>query len=249
MNTTSEMIFVDQTPSDQEITNGSYWNYFKDTGYMFDITDQDRTRIVSELVYEIQKHPRDLKAHIQRIYYCYRENLTDPLYAALVDFLIILNKRGKHISRRMIAGSAAKLSARQRALLKAATTDETGDISLIEGNSYSIFCRGLSGSVNLVDKSSPTGSSSIHDPLQLAEDAVEYCQLDEAMDILESAITEYPERTELHDYLLELYKSTQNRARFEQSFARLRNQESFLTDQCIPDGWMQMQNYFELKYC
>lgn len=95
---------------------------------------------------------------------------------ALVDFLIVLDKRGKRISRRMMAGIASKLSLQQNAVLNAAIIDEISDISLIDGNCYNIFCRGLIGTVNLIDKQSITGSSNI-DPLQLAEDTVEYSQL------------------------------------------------------------------------
>lgn len=244
MNTSSDLIFIDQPLSDQGVTNESYWNYFKDTAHLLNNPLQNREQQITELVYEIQKHPKDLKAHIQRIFFCYQDDLTDPLFAALVDFLIVLDKRGKHISRRMMAGSASKLSAEQNAVLTAAINDEISDMSLLNGNCYSVYCQGLIGTVNLVDKQNAAASSNL-DPLKLAEDAVEYSQLDEAMDILESAIAENPERMELHDFLLELYKSTNKQTRFEQTFARLRDLDPFLADQSISDSWNQLKNYFE----
>ncbi len=244
MNTSSDLIFIDQPLSDQGLTNESYWNYFKDTSHLLNNPLQNREQQITELVYEIQKHPKDLKAHIQRIFFCYQEDLTDPLFAALVDFLIVLDKRGKHISRRMMAGTTSKLSVGQNAVLTAAINDEISDMSLLNGNCYSVYCQGLIGTVNLVDKQNAAASSNL-DPLKLAEDAVEYSQLDEAMDILESAIAENPERMELHDFLLELYKSTNKQARFEQMFARLCDLDPFLADQNISDSWNQLKNYFE----
>jgi hypothetical protein len=243
MNRTSELVFVDQALSDQRITNETYWHFFKDTVQLFDTPLQDRVRYVSELVNEIQNHPKDLTAHIQRIFCCYREDLTDPLFAALVDFLIVLNKRGKAISRRMITGAASKLSDQQCTLLKSVINEEIDDILLIEGNCYSIFCRGVSGTVNLIEKMG-TNELTRHDPLKLAQDAVEYCQLEEAMLILESALAEQLKRIELHESLLELYKLTQNRARFENTLARLRDIESFMADKSLQKGWNQLKDYF-----
>lgn len=247
MNRASELIFIDQALSNQGVANEDFWHFSKDAVQLFDMPLQDRERYVSELVYEIQKHPENLAAHIQRITCCYQEDLTDPLFAALVDFLIILNKRGKAISRRMITGTVAKLSSRQQALLESAINEEIDDISLIEGNCYSIFCRGLSGTVNLIEKID-ADESTHHNPLKLAQDAVEYCQLDEAMLILESALVEQPHWIELHESLLELYKSTHNQTRFEDTLTHLRNMESFMADSSIQKSWDQLKDFFEQKY-
>jgi hypothetical protein len=57
---------------------------------------------LKNLVFHIARKPRQLIAHIQRIYYCYSADLSEQLFAALVDFLVILDRRGAKISRRMI---------------------------------------------------------------------------------------------------------------------------------------------------
>jgi len=247
MNRASELIVIDQALSNQEIANEDFWHFSKDAVQLFDTPLQDRERYISELVYEIQKYPKNLVAHIQRITCCYQEGLTDPLFAALVDFLIILNKRGKAISRRMVTGTVTKLSSRQQALLKSVINEEIDDISLIEGNCYSIFCQGLSGTANLIEKID-ADESTHHSPLKLAQDAVEYCQLDEAMLILEAALVEQPQWIELHESLLELYKSTHNQTRFESTLTHLRNMESFMADSSIQKSWDQLKDFFEQKY-
>jgi hypothetical protein len=242
----SQLIFPDPELSHQNTAEASYGVFPYGAGLRFEIPLQDSAQYLAELVHEIQKHPKNLTAHIQRIFCCYRENLPGPLYAALVDFLIVLNKQGEAISRRMISGALSKLPRRQGALLKAALKGKIEDITLLEGNGYSVFSRGLSGTVNLIEKLDEQKSND-HDPLKLAQDAVEYCQLEEAMLILERALEEQPQAPEFHKFLLELYKSTQNRNRFETVFARLRHLGIFMTDSHLQQEWEQLKDYFEQK--
>lgn len=244
MRRNNELIIAGPENSDQKTLNETYWQGFNEPVLFFNLSVQEPVRYLAELVLEIQQHPKNLTAHIERIVICYRENLIEPLYAALLDFLIVLNQRGSAISRRMVGGALSKLTDRQRALLLAAINKEINDVSLIEGNSFSIFCRGLSGTLAMIEKLSKKEFTD-SDSLKLAQDAVEYSQLDEAMLILENAIYEQPHKVELHEFLLELYKSTLNRARFEATFARLLAMESVLVGYSLQQSWSQLEVYFD----
>lgn len=242
-----QLIFVDQELSSHKTEDVFYDSYScQATGQGLRTSLQYSAQYLPELVHEIQKHPKNLNAHVQRIFCCYRDNLSAPLYAALVDFLIVLNKRGKAISRRMIGGTLSKLSPRQGALLKAVLTGEINDISVLEGNGYSVFCRGLSGTVKLIEKLDER-KEHFSDPLRLARDAVEYSQLEDAMLILERAIEEQPQPLELHTFLLELYQSTHNRTRFETVFVRLQDLGILMSDLPIRNVWELMKEDFELE--
>lgn len=242
----SQLIFPDPELSHQNTIEASYGVFSHSAGGRFEIPLLDSVQYLAELVHEIQKHPKNLNAHIQRIFCCYRENLSDPLYAALVDFLIVLNKRGEAISRRMIAGSLSSLTGPQGALLKAAIKGDIKDITLLEGNGYSVFCRGLNGTLNLIEKLDDQKSNE-HDPLALAQDAIEYSQLEEAMLILERALEEQPQRLELHKFLLELYKSTQSQTRFEAVFVRMQSLGVFMNDIDSRKAWDRLKDDFEKK--
>ena len=191
------------------------------------------------LVNEIKRKPARLISHIHRIYQCYREHLDEPLFAALVDLLIVLNHRGKAISRRMVLGSKKSLNAEQLAELSTVLTDPDADVFLLAGNRYSIFSKGLEGAVTLVQKTADTLDSH-YDPLQLAADAVEYCQLNEAMTILENAIREQPAQLSWQEALLELYRSAGERSRFDDMAVELADEGVML-----PESWRELKEYFE----
>ena len=194
---------------------------------------------LNDLVHKIKREPAHLITHIHRIYWCYRKELTEPLFAALVDFLIILNHRGQAISKKMVSGARPRLTSSHMNILVSALANPDSDISLTPGNRFSIFSRGLEGTTTLITKHAGANSSS-HDPLQLAEDAIEYCQLDEAMDILENAIRDQSDRLALHQTLLMLYQSARQQSRFE----KMAN-ELALTMEVLPDDWGKLKDYFE----
>lgn len=192
---------------------------------------------LKNLVFLVAKKPKRLITHIQRIHHCYQSNLQEPLFAALVDLLVVLNGRGKAISRRMIIGTKSKLSDGQYKKLQTFMT-ENFDVALLSGNQYSVFTKGLVGTGNLVQQIE-TSDKQTYDSLALAHDYIEYSQLDEAKDVLEKAIVNQPQRLELHQCLLELYKSTLDTSGFTTMFNILAG-----LDVAMPDDWSTLQAFF-----
>lgn len=192
---------------------------------------------LKSLVLLVTRNPKRLTTHIQRIYHCHQTNLQEQLFAALVDLLVVLNKRGKALSRRMIIGAKSKLSEEQYKMLQKSMIEDF-DAALPEGNQYSVLTKGLIGSKNLV-KLFETPDKQTHDPLDLAHDYIEYSQLDEAKDIMEKAIIAQPQRLELHQCLLELYKSTHDTSRFIKMFNIVDD-----LDVTIANDWRELQSFF-----
>jgi len=188
------------------------------------------------LVYLVARKPKRIITHIQRIYHCYQTDLSEQLYAALVDLLFVLNNRGKAISRRMILGTKAKLSNEQFKMLQKFMAEDF-DVSLLTGNQYSVFTKGLIGTRNLIQQHEIPDQLT-HDPLDLAHDYIEYSQLDEAKDVLEKAIIDQPDRLDLHQCLLELYKSTLDTAGFMTMYHILDG-----LDVAMPDEWNTLQAF------
>ncbi|WP_340124360.1 hypothetical protein [Methylobacter svalbardensis] len=192
---------------------------------------------LENLVFLVTRKPKRLIAHIQRIYHCYQINSQEQLFAALIDLLVVLNRRGLAISRRMIIGTKSKLSGEQYKILHDFMAEDF-DVALLAGNQYSVFTKGLIGTGNLVQQLE-TSNKQTYDPLVLAHDYIEYSQLDEAKDILERAIINQPQRLELHQCLLELYKSTRDTSGFITMF----NIVSGL-DVAMPSDWGTLQAFF-----
>ncbi len=189
-------------------------------------------------VFLITKKPKCLINHVQRIHYCFQKNLNNQLFAAIVDFLVVLNHKGQAISWRMVLGSQSRLSSQQSTELKCYLKDGGMGVNLLQGNQYSVFSRGLVGTnkmVQLIGK-----EEQIKDPLMIALDHIEYSQLDEAKKVLEEAILAQPDRKDLQQELCNLYKLTGDSFRFHQMLARLTRLGISVTD-----DWNQLNNYFE----
>lgn len=216
-----------------------YINIFlpSDSVFFDFIDDKLPEQVLKSLVFHIARKPRHLITHIQRIYHCYYANLSEQLFAALVDFLVVLDRRGTKISRRMISGTKSKLSREQYRLLQAFMIDQSDTARLI-GNQYCIFTKGLMGNQNLVHQVAVSNEQT-YDPLDLARDYVEYSQLAEAKEVLEKAVIDDPGRLELHQGLLELYQSTQDVSGLKKMielFACL--------NIAMPEGWNELMTLF-----
>lgn len=219
---------------------------FEKSARLISGNDQEFNAGLVDVVYEIQKHPDNLAAHVYRILICYRVNLTEALYAALIDLLIVLNRRGQALSRRMVGGALTKLNRNHVEALKHVFGNCNSDPALLEGNCFSLFSRGLTGTGFLIEKHVAEEVSE-RNSLRLAQDAVEYSQLDEAMQILENSLDEQDQQDGIHQLLLELYRSTANHARFSLTLSSLNDLDWFAENSSLKNRWQLLQDYFEQK--
>jgi hypothetical protein len=195
-------------------------------------------QIHESIVFQIVKKPTALAIHLKRIYFCYQQNLTENLFGALIDFLIVLDGKGQDLGSRIVKGTKSKLSPQQYVILNEALKMSNEEVKLLQGNMYSLFSKGLIGTSILVIKEENKQQQQ-HDPLDIARDFIAYSQLDAAMDTLESAIFVEPERYELHDDLLELYRVTQSFERFNKMYGALSGQTK-----TIPAAWDELKGFF-----
>lgn len=198
----------------------------------FGYYDNDEGQVLDALALKVRRNPKDLVAHVRRIYFCYEKHLSAQLFASLLDLLIVLQGKGQAISRRMIQACRSQLdSGHLQVLNQVAGHDRFG-------NHYSLFSTGLVGQRELVEHQRRAETQ--HDFLALADDFIEYSQLDQAMEVLETGIGLQPDRVDLQQALLELYQSTGSRERFT-TFRRR------FTDTGVPlvDEWQRMANFFE----
>jgi hypothetical protein len=195
-------------------------------------------QVLESIVFRVLRKPTALVVHLQRIYFCYQHDLTEDLFASLVDFLIVLEGKGHLLGCRMVKGAKSKLQPDHYVILNEALTVSDEQIKLLSGNMYSLFSRGLIGTNLLVIKEDSKKPQE-HDPLDIARDFVAYSQLDEAMDMLENAILVDVERQALHDDLLELYRVTHSLERFREMYDVLSGQTK-----TIPAGWDELKGFF-----
>jgi hypothetical protein len=169
---------------------------------------------------QIARQSRNLYLHIQRIHFCYRNNLGEQLYAALLDmFLCNRGDGGLKLRQRMLGGVKSKLANDQARLLKKSLELGGNSALSLPVNRYSIFGTGVTGARILVKQIIKADGEA--DPLILALDFIEYSQLDEARKVLETAILKQTDREDITVELFQLYKSTQDLANFQKTYKQI----------------------------
>lgn len=117
-----------------------------------DLFGFNHQQVLESIISNLLNNPQVLQTHIQRIYFCYQYDLADHLFAALVDFLIVLEGKGRQIQSRMVNGSKLKLHLSHYIILKNALKLSTHEVKLLKGNFYSVLTQGLIGVNILIEK-------------------------------------------------------------------------------------------------
>jgi hypothetical protein len=112
------------------------------------ITDKKKkSDLYTQIIFKILRNPKHLISHIQRIYFTYNLSMNDPLYAALVDLLVVLDGSGKQLSTRMITHTRPLLSKQQYETLTCFL--ETQNTNKLIENKFTVLTQGLVGVSNL----------------------------------------------------------------------------------------------------
>lgn len=171
--------------------------------------------------HQIARRPSKLIVHVQRIFYCYQENLADQLYAALVDLLIALRGDREGLGLRMFHGAKHKLNDKDRKVLAWFFRNPKVNVHRLPINIYSVLSTGKIGVTHLIETHNKVETVE-HDPLMLARDFIEYSQLQEARAVLEEAIDAQPENQAIHEELLGLYQSTRDQYNFQRMYKQIK---------------------------
>jgi hypothetical protein len=195
-----------------------------------------QSSILEALVFKVRRRPKNLLAHLRRIYFCFQNALSEPLYAALLDLLIVLDDKGLDLSQRLIQGSRSQLDSAQWALLNnfKKSPQQAKSVRL------SLFTLGLIGSPVLLDVKQKVQEQ--QDYLTLANDFIEFSQLEEAMMILETGLAKQPARQDLQTAVLQLYKATHNQDRFQNQYEMLSG-----TGVSLVEDWQLVADFFSGK--
>lgn len=194
---------------------------------------QKPSSVLETLVFKVRRQPKDLRAHLNRIFFCYQNALSEPLYAALLDLLIILDDKGRDLSLRLIQGSRSLLNSEQLAALTHIRRPHESKKNV----AFSLFTPGLIGSSVLLEVNQMPQEQ--QDYLTLANDFIEFSQLEEAMSILEAGLEKHPERQDLQLAILQLYKATDNRDRFKNQFEMISGSGVSLVN-----NWQLLADFF-----
>ena len=197
--------------------------------------EQASNILYRQLAYKVCRSPKRLMFHLQRIYYCSDNKLSEQLYAALIDLFYVLKGKGRALGQRIATEVMPVLAEQEAAQIKnyLATYDEF----LLSGNRYSIFTTGVVSSLIVIKEATKVNTE--YDVLTLAHDYIEYSQLEQAMEVLEAGILEMPGRLELQTELLELYTMTKSYLAYKKMTNQLQNNQIDITNE-----WQNAAKYF-----
>lgn len=219
---------------DQNMTEKVFW--LDDELPTFQVESHGPAERLNRLAFTVGRNPKNLLAHLRRIHFCHRNHLAEPLYAALLDLIIVLQGGGKRLTTRLIRYCRSGLSD-ERYLALTRSTDAGGNLL---ASRYSLLTKGMLGNTTLLERiEDVTCEQSQIDYLVLANDHIEYSQLEEAMNILETGLKMAPGRQDLQIALLELYRSMQNRHRFQQQYQELLEAGATLSPE-----WHALESFF-----
>ena len=213
---------------------------FQDNNALWSSEFLQYSDFLEKLVFRITRNPKSLTTHLQRIYFCFHKDLNEQLFAAIIDFLIVLNRRGLQISWRMLSGIKSHLSPEHFKVVKDFLNDQHANINHLQGNQYSVLTRGKLGTEDMISYIADTNAEVDFDPLEIARDHIEYSQLEEAKRVLENAIFKQPTRVDLQRELLALFRSTRDNDGFAKMLAELKR-----SGLDIIDEWNELNNLFK----
>ena len=176
------------------------------------------------LDYQVLRRPQMLCNHVRRVLMYVSLANAENLYGAMVDLFLVLNGRGESLRGRMLKTAKPILSKEQFDRLNDCDlTDETA-IRTLKQNKACLLAHGMIGIEQLVVVTKDKDAAGVvRDPLLEAREYIEYSQIDAARELLEQAILNSPERKELHEELLEIYRSTGNDRGINEFLKKLEN--------------------------
>jgi hypothetical protein len=190
------------------------------------------------ITYRIVRSPKDLRNHVRRIVLQHDIGDSEALYAALLDLFIVLGNKGRALRKRVLDGARSRLGIQQYRALSACLDSDSVRCNGLPAPPDSMLAAGVIGMQKLVEAVDGENEST-RDPLIEARDHIEYCQLEQAQAVLEQAIMDQPQRLELHEELLEIYRSTRDEASLLAFWRRLNDVHG-----SAPDLWQTAADSF-----
>ncbi|WP_457673176.1 type IV pilus assembly protein FimV [Thiolapillus sp.] len=179
--------------------------------------------LASHLGHCITRDPMDLKSHTRLVYLALGQRDSTALYSALLDLFIALEDQALSLRRHLLKRCAGKLQPHQRDILQASMEKGLHRDTPLSDRGNSLLHRGNDSALPLVTRRKSARHSPEDDPLAEAREYLEYGQLEQALDRLESAMLRNPDNPALGDELLALYRQTGLKERHRHFIEKLMN--------------------------
>ncbi|CAA6809467.1 MAG: Unknown protein [uncultured Thiotrichaceae bacterium] len=163
----------------------------------------------------VARHPNNLRTHAQRIFLAEDSMLQHCLKGALVDLSLSLNGKGEYFSRQLLEMVKDSLSDEDYRYFKKSFSDDPGERKKYQNwVNGSVMANGADDGQLLVEFTRGEQEAFVS-KLEEARSCMEYGQLDEAINILETEMLSTPGDIEIEAELLNLYQYMRDKGRFD----------------------------------
>ncbi|MCB1875138.1 MAG: hypothetical protein KDH88_04105 [Chromatiales bacterium] len=194
--------------------------------------------------FAVGRHPKDLLAHTRRILTHIQLAERDAVIDALIDLQRVLGRQGSSLRNRLLHKARYLLSEQEIAHL-ASDDDHFGDSTYLRVNGrHNVLGNFAWGSARLVEAVEKAEFQPLvtSDALEESREWLDSGQIDEAREVLENAILLQPERLELHEEILEIFRHTREVDELRSTKRRLQR-----AGETLPDAWEHLESELEAR--
>ncbi|MCP5150746.1 MAG: hypothetical protein H6983_07825 [Ectothiorhodospiraceae bacterium] len=184
--------------------------------------DAWRERLANHLDHRVARAPRDLGAHARRVLNHLERDDAAAVLAALLDLDAVCAGKGRALREHLLRKASRVLDAAGTRLLVARLDHAGGHVAAAADicPRARLATRPASGPA-LVIRGQGLPVEMVTDPLERADALIDGGRLVEACDELEVAVAEEPDRDDINQRLVEVYRRLGDGARFARMRARL----------------------------
>lgn len=189
--------------------------FFSTDDFAQELPADIQVKALNHLAHKIQRIPKDLVLHMQRLRLFYKSDNAEGLYGALVDLFIALGSCGQPLRMRMLLGASKKLTTDQRNTLKSALATGITTSDSIPFTHYSRLSNPVSSSKKIIESIPDKPKFQPTDIMDEVRDLLDCGQIENAKKILEKVLLETPEQEGFSLELLTIYQYTRDTESFD----------------------------------
>jgi len=193
----------------------------------------DVETIADYLAHQVSKKPLDLTSHLQRFSLHRHHKHAEKTYAALLDLFVVLGNKGLPLRQRLLLQASRVISREHYHFLLSTLPDALAVTSDTPLHHLAVLSMGRMQEKESVQQAHPADAQDNETPLQIARDLLNSGQINQAQEILESALLATPEDQDISCELLQIYRHTQNRESCIQMLKQLSSERLAAREQWV----------------
>ncbi len=188
----------------------------------------------------IERNPRDLRSHTQRVFMQFARRDALATFGALADLFIVLGKLGYDLRYSMLQHVAEKLQAEHFQFLKQRLRSGLRADEQLPGGSYSRLSQGGIENYPLVSQVGTPSQQDSDGWLSLARQCINVGSIEQACRLLEQLVEADPGNRDACMELLALYREHQLASDFQTSYYRFSGRSL-----AVPESWQALDEHFK----